>query len=192
MNHYYFHLHSHSSPDIHAPFHSCRFSLPHFALLCSISRPRTVQRPLFFMHSLSSPNPLTLSSLKALITEVYLKRHDPRIEELTRERRPGRPKPKELLDLEEVKRRETGEYETGMGGFYFLIVFFSLNCNPVWISLQFFLRLSPTFPGPTLVSWFRVPYRITGLVFSMLPSFGGGRPTLTETFLCFWFRLRLL
>ncbi|KIR60280.1 hypothetical protein I312_105550 [Cryptococcus bacillisporus CA1280] len=73
-----------------------------------------VQRPLFFIHSLSSPNPLTLSSLKALITEVYLKRHDPRIEELTRERRPGRPKPKELLDLEEVKRRETGEYETGM------------------------------------------------------------------------------
>lgn len=124
MNHYYFHLHSHSSPNIHAPFHSCRFSLPDFALLCSISRPRTVQRPLFFIHSLSSPNPLTLSSLKALITEVYLKRHDPRIEELTRERRPGRPKPKELLDLEEVKRRETGEYETGMGGFYFLIVFF--------------------------------------------------------------------
>ncbi|OWZ61006.1 translation machinery-associated protein 16 [Cryptococcus neoformans Bt85] len=73
-----------------------------------------VQRPLFFIHSLSSPNPLTLPSLKALITEVYLKRHDPRIEELTRERRPGRPKPKELLDLEEVKKRETGEYETGM------------------------------------------------------------------------------
>nr|ODN86889.1 translation machinery-associated protein 16 [Cryptococcus depauperatus CBS 7841] len=73
-----------------------------------------VQRPLFFIYSLSSQNPITLESLKALITEVYLKRHDNRIAELTAERRAGRPKPKELSDLEEEKRRETSEYETGM------------------------------------------------------------------------------
>jgi len=74
-----------------------------------------VARPLFFLHSLSSPHPLTLPSLRALISTVYLTRHDQRINELEAERRAGRPKPKEMLDLEETRRRETAEYETGMG-----------------------------------------------------------------------------
>ncbi|WRT67663.1 uncharacterized protein IL334_004635 [Kwoniella shivajii] len=73
-----------------------------------------LQRPLFFLHSLSSPHPLSLPSLKSLITEVYLGRYDGRINELIADRRPGRPKPKELLELEEIKHRETKEYETGM------------------------------------------------------------------------------
>ncbi|WVF69317.1 hypothetical protein IAT40_004093 [Kwoniella sp. CBS 6097] len=73
-----------------------------------------LQRPLFFLHSLTSPHPLSLPSLKALITEVYIARHDDRINELMGERRPGRPKSKELMELEEVKKREMAEYETGM------------------------------------------------------------------------------
>ncbi|WVQ81066.1 hypothetical protein IAT38_003173 [Cryptococcus sp. DSM 104549] len=71
-------------------------------------------RPLFFLHSLSSQHPLSLESFRALISEVYIKRHDPRIDELVEERRPGRPKPKELLELEELRSRERTEYETGM------------------------------------------------------------------------------
>ncbi|ORY31416.1 hypothetical protein BCR39DRAFT_450231, partial [Naematelia encephala] len=73
-----------------------------------------VQRPLFFYNSLSSPHPLTVPSLKALVALVYLTRYDTRIEELVAERRPGRPKAKELSELEEVKARETKEYETGL------------------------------------------------------------------------------
>ncbi|WVR06232.1 hypothetical protein IAU60_003262 [Kwoniella sp. DSM 27419] len=73
-----------------------------------------LHRPLFFLHALTSPHPLSLDSLRALITEVYLARHDDRIDELVNERRPGRPKAKELLELEEVRKREKAEYETGM------------------------------------------------------------------------------
>jgi len=76
-----------------------------------------VQRPLFFFHALSSHLPLSLPSLRALISEVYLKRNDERIEELVAERRAGRPKSKELLDMEEVKRQEMAEWETGLGRF---------------------------------------------------------------------------
>lgn len=154
-----FHLHSYSSRDIRVLLSSCSLCSPCFNHLHLIARSRTVQRPLFFIHSLSSPNPLTLPSLKALITEVYLKRHDPRIEELTRERRPGRPKPKELLDLEEVKKRETGEYETGMGGFSFPFAMFPyLGFGFPSIFCVFFehsLR--------RLVSSSGVSYRIAGL-----------------------------
>ncbi|TYJ51983.1 hypothetical protein B9479_007428 [Cryptococcus floricola] len=71
-------------------------------------------RPLFFLHSLSSPNPLTLESFRALVSEVYLKRNDPRIDELLAERRAGRPKQKELLELEEFRRRERSEWDSGM------------------------------------------------------------------------------
>ncbi|KAL1408379.1 translation machinery-associated protein 16 [Vanrija albida] len=70
-------------------------------------------RPLFFLHSLSGPGALSLTSLRALISDVFLTRNDDRIAELTAERRPGRPKDKELLELEELRRREHAEWETG-------------------------------------------------------------------------------
>lgn len=74
----------------------------------------TVYRPTFFMHALTSPLPLTLASLKALV-EIYLERNDLRIAELEGERRPGRPKAKELIELEERRAAESKEYETGFG-----------------------------------------------------------------------------
>ncbi|KAL7423195.1 translation machinery-associated protein 16 [Cryptotrichosporon argae] len=70
-------------------------------------------RPTFFLHALSSPHPLTLASLRALVTDVYLARNDERIAELSAERRPGRVKTKEHAELEELKRREEAEWETG-------------------------------------------------------------------------------
>ncbi|EIW73612.1 hypothetical protein TREMEDRAFT_59788 [Tremella mesenterica DSM 1558] len=70
-------------------------------------------RPTFFLHSLSSASPLSLPSLRALIVDVYLARNDARLHELEAERRPGRPKFKELVDLEEIKRVEWAEWETG-------------------------------------------------------------------------------
>jgi translation machinery-associated protein 16 len=69
------------------------------------------------MHSLSSGSPLTLASLKGLI-EVYIARNDERIQELIAERRPGRPKQPELLDLEEKRRMDEKEFESGMGESY--------------------------------------------------------------------------
>lgn len=79
-----------------------------------------MQRPLFFQHSLTSPHPLTLPSLRALISTVYLARHDARIAELDAERRAGRAKVKEQLELEEQRRREEAEYETGIGEYCLL------------------------------------------------------------------------
>ena len=75
----------------------------------------TVFRPVFFLHALSSAQPLTLASLKALIAEVFITRNDPRIQELAAERRPGRPKTTEHLEMEELRRREQTEFETGFG-----------------------------------------------------------------------------
>lgn len=72
---------------------------------------------MFFLYSLSSPHPLSLASLKALISDVFITRNDVRIEELAAERRAGRPKIKEQLEMEEMKRREQAEYETGFGAF---------------------------------------------------------------------------
>jgi translation machinery-associated protein 16 len=66
---------------------------------------------------MTSAHPLSLPSLHALIATVYLARHDDRIAELENERRPGRPKAKELLELEDVRKRERSEYETGIGQF---------------------------------------------------------------------------
>ena len=78
---------------------------------------RLVQRPLFFLHSLTSAYPLSLISLRALISEVYLTRHDLRLSELERERRAGRPRSKEHLELAESRRKENAEWETGFGEF---------------------------------------------------------------------------
>lgn len=66
------------------------------------------------MHALSSGSPLTLASLKALV-EVYIARNDARIEKLIADRRPGRPKQPELLDLEEKRRVDSKEFDSGMG-----------------------------------------------------------------------------
>ncbi|KLT44193.1 hypothetical protein CC85DRAFT_234130, partial [Cutaneotrichosporon oleaginosum] len=74
---------------------------------------KPVFRPQFFMHSLESPDALTLPQLCALITDTFIARNDERIAELNAERRPGRPKVKELLELEELRRVESAEWETG-------------------------------------------------------------------------------
>jgi hypothetical protein len=58
---------------------------------------------------------LSLASLKALVAEVFITRNDPRMAELADERRAGRPKMTEHLELEELKRRELAEYESGFG-----------------------------------------------------------------------------
>ena len=68
------------------------------------------------MHALCSGSPLTLASLKGLV-EVYVARNDERIKELVAERRPGRPKQPELLDLEDKRRMDDKEFESGMGTF---------------------------------------------------------------------------
>ncbi|CAD6582834.1 MAG: hypothetical protein TREMPRED_003403 [Tremellales sp. Tagirdzhanova-0007] len=72
-----------------------------------------LHRPLFFLHSLTSAHPLSLRSLRALISEVYLTRYDLRIAELDNERRAGRPSSKEYTELVETRRREAAEWETG-------------------------------------------------------------------------------
>ncbi|BEI81315.1 hypothetical protein CcaverHIS002_0204750 [Cutaneotrichosporon cavernicola] len=70
-------------------------------------------RPQFFMHTLEGPEGLTLAQLRALVTDVFLARNDERIEELMSERRAGRPKATELVDLEELRRVENAEWESG-------------------------------------------------------------------------------
>jgi translation machinery-associated protein 16 len=69
------------------------------------------------MHAITSPYPLTLASLKVLV-QIYIDRDELRMEELEADRRPGRPKPKELLELETRKSIETKEFETGFGEYF--------------------------------------------------------------------------
>ena len=66
---------------------------------------------------MTSAHPLSLRSLRALISEVYLTRYDLRIAELDNERRAGRPSSKEYTELVETRRREAAEWETGFGEF---------------------------------------------------------------------------
>jgi hypothetical protein len=66
------------------------------------------------MHALTSPYPLSLGSLKVLV-QIFLDRDDIRMEELEADRRAGRPKSKEFLELEARKTAETKEFETGFG-----------------------------------------------------------------------------
>lgn len=84
-------------------------------LLEDIELTKSVQRPVFFLWALSSGHPQSVESIKELITDVYLARFDERINELQAERRPGRPKAKEQSELEEKKKEEEAEYETGLG-----------------------------------------------------------------------------
>lgn len=66
------------------------------------------------MHALTSPYPLTLASLKVLV-QIFVDRNDTRMEELEADRRQGRPKTKEYLELEARKKSESKEFETGFG-----------------------------------------------------------------------------
>ncbi|ORX40219.1 hypothetical protein BD324DRAFT_616940 [Kockovaella imperatae] len=88
--------------------------LDHRAKIRQSISSQKLERPLFFLHSLPSSHPLSLPALRELITDVYLARHDARISELEGQRRSGRPKDKELIDLEEIKKREQAEWETGI------------------------------------------------------------------------------
>lgn len=90
-----------------------RESIPHDISWEGYSDP-VVQRPLFFLHSVSSPHPINIPSLQALV-ELYIGRNDIRLQELESERRAGRPKSKEQLDFEEHKRKENNEWATGFG-----------------------------------------------------------------------------
>lgn len=74
-----------------------------------------VSRPIYFHSLITSPEPLTLPQLRGLITDVYLARLDDEVNQLVAERRAGRPKSKDLVDLEEIKRREAAEWVTGFG-----------------------------------------------------------------------------
>lgn len=56
-----------------------------------------------------------MPELRSLVTNVFLTRNDARIAELESERRAGRAKVKEHVDLEELKRVENSEWETGFG-----------------------------------------------------------------------------
>jgi translation machinery-associated protein 16 len=67
------------------------------------------------MQQLESAEPLSLPQLHELVSRAFIGRNDARMAELESERRPGRPKAKEHLDLEELKRVEESEYASGFG-----------------------------------------------------------------------------
>jgi translation machinery-associated protein 16 len=67
------------------------------------------------MQQVQSATALSLPELRALISETFLGRNDARVAELNAERRPGRPKLKEHLDLEELRRVEEAEWDSGFG-----------------------------------------------------------------------------
>lgn len=73
-----------------------------------------------FIHLLPDPTPenplpfMTLPEFKSLITEHYLTRYDVEISELESARRPGRPKDKQLVEMEEDRRAEYAEWESGL------------------------------------------------------------------------------
>jgi translation machinery-associated protein 16 len=66
-----------------------------------------------------------------LIEEVFITRNDPRIAELAAERRAGRPKLTEHIELEELKRRELAEYESGFGASFFTFFNQSMEANKI-------------------------------------------------------------
>ncbi|WFC98499.1 translation machinery-associated protein 16 [Malassezia yamatoensis] len=55
-----------------------------------------------------------LNSLHDFIHTFYLERHDAELEELRAEQRPGRPKSKQLMELQSLKEKEKREYYEGM------------------------------------------------------------------------------
>ncbi|GMM31463.1 Tma16 protein [Martiniozyma asiatica (nom. inval.)] len=62
---------------------------------------------------LVEPPLMSLDEIHDLL-QTWISRSDEEIENLTAERRPGRPKPKKLEQLEDVRKKENHMYETGM------------------------------------------------------------------------------
>lgn len=81
------------------------------------SRKGKLERPHFWFDSLPEP-PFaahSLESLHRLVHDLFLRRWDDYLAELKKERRAGRPKCKEQVEVEEIKRQEEAEYDTGFG-----------------------------------------------------------------------------
>lgn len=74
-----------------------------------------MERPLFFIYSLTSATPLTLPELKSLIQDKFIGRNDASIAELEGKRRPGRAKDAKLVSAELAKEIEMNEYKSGFG-----------------------------------------------------------------------------
>jgi hypothetical protein len=81
------------------------------------SRKSALERPHFWYDSLPEPpfEAHSLESLHRLVQELFLKRWDDYLEELQQARRAGRPKSKEQVEVEEIKRQEEAEYDSGFG-----------------------------------------------------------------------------
>jgi translation machinery-associated protein 16 len=91
---------------------------------------RTADIYSFFYHALPPDAPaLTTSELHALISDVWLARHNVELEHERQARRKGRPKSTRELKLEELKLREGEEYRTGMGthGLFFTSLLITLT-----------------------------------------------------------------
>lgn len=81
------------------------------------SRKSALERPHFWYDSLPEPpfEAHTLESLHRLVQDLFLQRWDDYLEELQKARRAGRPKCKEQVEVEEIKRQEEAEYDSGFG-----------------------------------------------------------------------------
>ena len=74
---------------------------------------------MFFFHAIPPDcDAMTLEELHALISDVWLLRHDAEIEEERKARRKGRPKSTKEMKLENIKLQETEEYRTGLGALF--------------------------------------------------------------------------
>lgn len=67
------------------------------------------------MQHVTSATPMTLTELRALVYDGFIGRNASRIAEFEAERRAGRAKVKEHLELEELRRVEEAEWESGFG-----------------------------------------------------------------------------
>jgi len=69
----------------------------------------------FFYHLLPEEGALTLEELHELVRDVWLVRREEELAAEIAARRPGRPKSKRQIELEDEKAREWEEYRTGLG-----------------------------------------------------------------------------
>lgn len=74
-----------------------------------------MERPLFFIYSMTSAEPLTLEELRSLIRDKFIGRNDESIKELESKRRPGRAKDAKLVAAEVAKEIEMAEFTSGFG-----------------------------------------------------------------------------